>query len=264
MNIDSLKKCYDGLKRIVGDDIESFEVVNAVDKYRQFWKPDDVKVVLLAESHIFTEEDEFKCKLNRSNLNLDGYPKNYVRFVYCLAYGENKLLEDEGCINGNNGSWQFWKDLYSCIHKIEANDDFGPVLKGGTPNFSRRIENKVILLQTLKKCGVWLVDASIIGLYKSNVYGTSEYQRRKREVIAHCWNNHTKHVLKKANSDFIICIGKGVGGLLGQHLNEKPSNGRYEILPQPQGRRNPTAIENAFQKYYNICRSVCCDNVNNR
>lgn len=257
MNIDSLKKCYDGLKGIVGDDIESFEVVNVVDKYRQFWKPDDVKVVLLAESHIFTEENEFKCKLNRSKLNLEDYPKDYVRFVYCLAYGENDLLENEACLNKNSGSWQFWKDLYSCVHKIEANSDFDPVLKHGTPDFKKRIENKVYLLQTLKDRKIWLVDASIIGLYGSNAYGTSDYKRLKNDVISFCWQNHTKHVLTEAAPDFIICIGKGVEELVEKDLKEKPFKDRFDSIPQPQARRNSISICNAFQKYFKLCKKYC-------
>jgi len=262
MKTDSLKKCYDGLKGIVGDDIESFEVVNAVDKYRQFWKPDDVKVVLLAESHIFTEEDEFKCKLNRSNLNLEDYPKNYVRFVYCLAYGEDELLKNGVCVNGNTGSWQFWKDLYSCVHKIEANADFNPVLKRGTPDFRIRIENKIRLLNTLKKCGIWLVDASIIGLYRSEAYGTAKYKRLKKEVISFCWQNYTKQILAEADPNFIICIGKDVKEIVEKDLNEKPFEGRFDSIPQPQARRDSISICKAFEKYFTLCSKFCCVNEN--
>jgi len=258
MNTNTLKKCYDGLKEIVGEDIESFEIVNEVENYRQFWKPKKgVKVVLLAESHIFTEEKEFKCQLKSSNLNLDGYPKNYVRFVYCLAYGENDLLENDSCVNKNRGSSQFWKDLYSCVFKIEANDDFDPVLKKGTPNFSKRINNKIKLLRTLQECGIWLVDASIIGLYRSNAYGTADYQRLKNEVISSCWHTHTKHELKKADPNFIICIGKDVEGLLEKHLNKEPFKGRFDSIPQPQARRDSISICKAFEKYFTLCKKFC-------
>ncbi len=257
---DTLEKCYDGLKNEVNEHIESFDIVNEVERYRQFWKPKKgVKVVLLAESHIFTDEKEFKCQLKIPNLNLDGYPKNYVRFVYCLAYGENGLLENETFVEKNSGSWQFWKDFYSCVHRIETNEDFAPVLKKGTPGFSERITNKIKLLRTLQECGIWLVDASIIGLYKSKEYNTSNYSRLKKKVISFCWQNHTKHVLMDANPNFIICIGKGVEGILEQHLNKGPFKGRFDSIPQPQGRRGSANNYNAFQKYLTLCRKFCCD-----
>jgi hypothetical protein len=88
---------------------EPFSVVSAVDEHRRHWKPRQVKT-LLAESHVYTESglmlnyDEFPA--------LKNLPKNYVRLVYCLGYGEGKLVE--GTISGNRGTPQFWKILSKC------------------------------------------------------------------------------------------------------------------------------------------------------
>ncbi|MDA4120061.1 MAG: hypothetical protein OK436_05695, partial [Thaumarchaeota archaeon] len=72
-----------------GVPIDSLEVAEEVDSYREYWKPKGrVRIVLLAESHVRTEADRFDHLLDReklSSLGLEGYPTNVVRFVYCLG-----------------------------------------------------------------------------------------------------------------------------------------------------------------------------------
>jgi hypothetical protein len=40
-------------------------------------------------------------------------PRGFVRLVYCLAYGENELLDE--AIESNKGTPQFWKIFFSCL-----------------------------------------------------------------------------------------------------------------------------------------------------
>ena len=48
-----LGKTYELLQQSLPDaGLESLEVVKQVEGYRQFWKPQEVNVVLLAESHV--------------------------------------------------------------------------------------------------------------------------------------------------------------------------------------------------------------------
>ena len=54
----------------------------------KFWKPRTVKIILLAESHVFISNDDYHVLFN--NL-LDGlieieYLNNFTGFVYCLGY----------------------------------------------------------------------------------------------------------------------------------------------------------------------------------
>jgi hypothetical protein len=63
---------------------ESYPVVKLVNDYRLYWKPQRVKTILFAESHVYTNELETAIK---HTINLPDYPTSYVRFVYNLAYG---------------------------------------------------------------------------------------------------------------------------------------------------------------------------------
>jgi len=38
--------------------IDSFEVVRQVQEYRQFWRSDEINVILLTESHVFSDKQE--------------------------------------------------------------------------------------------------------------------------------------------------------------------------------------------------------------
>ena len=97
MENEKLKDCYDKLKKILSPDIEPYQSVELVEKYRQFWNPakvkKKVKIILLAESHVFTSDDDRKILL-KSRDELLGYPSEYAKFVYCLAYGEPQLTNN--------------------------------------------------------------------------------------------------------------------------------------------------------------------------
>jgi hypothetical protein len=49
--MDQLRDCYERLRHIAGPGIESFDVVRTVEEYRQYWRPERVRLLLLAESH---------------------------------------------------------------------------------------------------------------------------------------------------------------------------------------------------------------------
>ena len=56
---------YQALRRVLGDQIESFQSIELVERYRQYFKPTNVRVVLLAESHVFTEPEDMDIKIPR-------------------------------------------------------------------------------------------------------------------------------------------------------------------------------------------------------
>ena len=51
----TLEETYYEINRILGDNAEPLESVQLVEAYRRYWKPEKVRVVLLAKSHEFTE-----------------------------------------------------------------------------------------------------------------------------------------------------------------------------------------------------------------
>lgn len=83
--------------------------------------------------------------------------------MYCLGYGENRLLNQSIESPANTGTPQFWKIFYSCANPITANSDFAPIQASTSP--AQRIANKIRLLNTLQDLGVWLLDASLAALY---------------------------------------------------------------------------------------------------
>jgi hypothetical protein len=205
-NYSALQQCYERLKKVVNGPLESFEIVREVQKYREYWKPDNVKLVLLAESHVFTTEEELQSEVDTSALDLQDYPNRFVRFVYCLGYGENSLLNQT--IANNPGSRSFWKIFLACCNPIKSNDDFHPVMK--TKSGNKTLPNKVHLLNEIKQRGIWLLDASIIG-----VNGDHRPPKRVyREVISICWEYYIKDIMNQITPENVIFVGAKVSEIL--------------------------------------------------
>ncbi len=234
-----LRECYDGINGLNAAYLDTFEVVEEVERYRQLWRPDRVRVILLAESHVHTSEDDFAHYWSFGTDSV--FQGNFVRFVYCLANGERYLVN----IPSNKGTWQFWKILFSCMNRVSGNIDFAPILKTFTPDSGRRIRNKIQLLQNLKEAGIWLVDASIIGINELD-------QSSKARVLQHCWQSHVGPTINSLDPrpKHIIVIGSGVEKAVADKLHELSFN--YDVIPQPQAR-----LKNGYSRYYQKCFELC-------
>jgi hypothetical protein len=84
----SLEKTYKlVLQEIPHKQLDSLDVIRQVENYRQFWKPKKTSVILLAESHVYTDEIDFERELRKSIIQeiLPNYPTRFVRFAYCLV-----------------------------------------------------------------------------------------------------------------------------------------------------------------------------------
>jgi hypothetical protein len=135
-----LEEAYGRIRPLLGDVVESWESVSLVDQYRQYLKPETVRVVLLAESHVFTSDEDRRTAIPPID-DLPGYPTQYARFVYCLGNGERDLTDDPNHPR-RDGTSQFWKVLYTCDNRIENLEDFRPV-QGGT-SFPQRCSRLTI------------------------------------------------------------------------------------------------------------------------
>src|SRR5690606_27400904 len=125
----TLLDCYNNIRDYAdenGISIEPFEIISEVKRVRDYWKPEKINAILLAESHVYTSENDFLSNINFHQIGFPNYPIHFVRFVYCLGYGENQLLDYP--INQNTGTPQFWKILYSCANPIINLGDFAPIL----------------------------------------------------------------------------------------------------------------------------------------
>jgi hypothetical protein len=240
-----LKSCYEQIRQILGNDIEPYESVALVERYRQYWRPTTIRVILLAESHVFTSDVDRQIKIPQLP-ELAGYPTQYAKFVYCLGYGERQLTGDNSHPK-RDGTPHFWKIFYSCDNFITDKNVFHPILSR-TP-FEQRLTNKIDLLRSLKKKGIWLVDSSIIALYN---YGKKPSNNVISEVIKKSWECYTRAVIKEAHPEHIICIGKAVWNVLKDDIKEVVGD-RCTHLKQPNARlRSEEHIAN-FRQYSEIC-----------
>ena len=249
----SLFNCYQKIHSILGDQSEPYESVELIEQYRQYWRPEKVNVILLAESHVFTSNIDRRFKLNDvkdDDVPLKDYPDSYAKFVYCLGYGEETVTKSDNHPAKADGTPQFWKILFSCINKVESNQSFSPILKSGTKSASERILNKIKLLVELKKQGIWLVDASIIALYNKGVKPSNDIFN---DVIRISWNNYTKKLILDAQPHHVIIVGKGVAKNIESSLSSIVGINNYTIIPQPQAHLSAEEHLSNFQKYYSIC-----------
>ena len=240
-----IEKTYEMIKKIVplGNLIDSLEVVKQVEEYRQFWKPKEINVVLLAESHVYTDEQDYRIECKSSILDKTllpenpSYPVNFVKFIYCLGYGENKLLIRE--IDSNKrGTPDFWKIFSNCVSEYETK-----VLKM-EENLERRLRNKVNVLRKMQERGIWLLDASIIGLTKI------KSEKTKKEIIKICWDNHLAKFIRESKPNYIIVIGRLVAKALSSELQKLKIP--FKTLPQPRGQ----SVE-YFDQFRKICEKYC-------
>jgi len=248
----SIERTYEAIEKCLPHTtlIDSLEVVRQVEQYRQFWKPEEIKVALLAESHVHTAQQDYETKCNKSILSqiIPNYPLHFVRFVYCLGYGENELLD--ASINSNKGTWQYWKIFSSCVAENEHDLGFPRILKKGIPSLFQRLRNKVNVLQKMKESGIWLLDASIVGLYRSGVKSSS----LKNRIIKICWQNHLVNIISNSKPQRIIIIGKRVEQILRSRLVELGfSPSQITTIPQPQARLSSEERLENFRRYQRIC-----------
>jgi hypothetical protein len=224
----SLESCHSQLARVMGSQAEAFPIVNVVEQHRRYWRPAKTRLVLLAESHVHTDESEY-CHTVRPLVWMPkDLPLDFVRFVYCLGYGENELLNKP--INRNGGTPQFWKIFYSCINKVTSNNDFAPILKRKT-QLAGRACTKMSLLDAMKTRGIWLVDASIMAVYPRTHVNLQNFLQTS-------WNCYVRSVIHEAKPEGILCIGFGVAKALKAELDKLQSalGIKWGVVPQPNAR----------------------------
>jgi hypothetical protein len=210
-----LELAYARARDIIGSkQAEGLDVAEEVERLRSARRPERVRVVLLAESHVWTSRDDTLCRVTLPG----GDETGFARFVYCLGCGEPQLVERAVTAN-KTGTPQFWKLFHDTI--------YGPtiphagVLKTGERDCQKRVQNKLDLLRKMQSAGVWLVDASVTALYGNGIKLTPSHYR---DVLKACWESHVREVLCGSAPSAVLIVGKGVdcaiGHLVRQDLEE--------------------------------------------
>ena len=194
--------------------VDPVDVLAALEEHRTYWRPSNVRVILLAESHVRTSEMETTHAVVLRGFSRLSIPKPFVRLVYCLGYGENAVVDPP--LVQNSGTPQYWGLFWACLNdpKIPETYHAGP-LKKSHGNLQERIKSKIALLSELKARGIWLLDASLIALY-----GHQKKPRQKaiRSAIEASWNLHVKETILNARPAAVVIIGRTVFNILSEHL----------------------------------------------
>jgi hypothetical protein len=137
---------------------ESEEYLTGVEQWRSAWKPHDIKALLVAESHVAQADgdDRVKVRTDPALSVRPALPNVYVRLVYCLGYGNDEVCYPRPPGN-NRGTDDFW----------EIFERIAPSGKrhAGQPLSAHRTARRIATLERLAERGIWLEDASPIGLY---------------------------------------------------------------------------------------------------
>lgn len=209
---DQLRVAYEaGLRAIQADSItahvpnESFQAVAKVEEHRWHWRSERPRLILIAESHVYTSDDDLAIKLNQDKIALGltaGQqlpPDEYVGLVYCLGYGENSLLLNRHGNLTNRGTWQFW-DLFGRI----AGTGKQPRSSART-SLITRLEWKIGTLNRLKELGVWLLDASSHAIYIGDRLRRSP--DCSQALHRQWWEHYGRHVVAECGDPLVWIIG---------------------------------------------------------
>jgi hypothetical protein len=221
-----LKRCHKRIAELLDGGIEPYVSVAAVEAHRQYWRPTNVNVILLAESHAYTEEDELQQFVFPWKHEFLNPPDIFVRFVYCLAYGEQKLTPT-GPMH-NTRTPQLWKVFYACVNRITSKSDYAPILVSKT-SLKNRLLNKINLLFELQERGIWLVDASIAGLRLAG--GKKPSAGIMEQLLQVSWDEYVGEVIRDCKPKRVICVGKSIEETLEDRLHDAVGN-RFIAVPQ--------------------------------
>jgi hypothetical protein len=245
MTVMGLELAYARSSDIIGPErAESLDVAEEVERLRLAWRPERVRVVLLAESHVWTSREETRSRVTQS----DGVETNFARFVYCIGYGEPQVVTPR--VTPNDGTPQYWKLFHDTIYEPTPTSHTR-LLKTGEDNSQHRVRYKLNLLKEMRRAGVWLVDASVTALYHrgTNLAGSSY-----RKVLKASWDYHIHDVLSMCAPSAILIVGKGVSFAIGDHVRQSFGRGIEVVtINQPNARRSREDIGRDRRICFDLC-----------
>jgi len=209
------------------------------------WRPDRVRIVLLAESHVWTSRDEAASQVHHPDRVVTGF----ARFIYCLGGGEPTLVTP--AVFPNYGATQYWKLLHDTVrgpHQSHAG-----LMKGGETNAAKRIENKLELLKSVRQAGIWLVDASISALYQAGarLAAGSVYDR----LLHDCWTSYVGEIICASAPSRVVVMGNQVDAAIGEALRRDLGAGvEVEVVHQPNAHMSAMELVRYRQQIFDLCQ----------
>ena len=209
---------------------ETAAVLAAVAAHRAYWRPAEVRLLVLSESHVLTRESELAVKVPLGVFGHPQAPTSYVRLLYCLGYGERDLCD--GRLQGNAGSPQFWKLITAGLDETQC----ASVVERTEPDFITRLTAKLRVLEELKARGVWLLDACPVALYAASQ--PKPRMAMLAQALELAWAAYTREAVREAAPRSVMIVGKmvhdGIGARIRALLGPSVPVG---WMYQPQARR---------------------------
>lgn len=233
----------------LGVPAESEAYLGGVGAWRRAWRPERVKVLLVAESHVAESPNDRNAVVNTPRWLDRQFPSQFVRLVYCLGYGEPTLCRVPKP-TANGGTWQFW-DIFGQIARGYGAHNRQPRSGASTPE--RRIRWKVEVLKRLQARGIWLEDASPIGLYRTGggrllSAGNPLYRQLLRD-------GYKRFVWPEVSDDDPRQVWE-VGGGVASALVGLPGIQPDRSISQPQAARTPEQRQRFEQALAAMCTSI--------
>jgi hypothetical protein len=214
-----------------------------VEQLRLAWRPQPVRVVVLAESHVWTSGDELHSRVTQPN----GRETAFARFVYCLGYGEPCLVKP--AVTPNSGTPQFWRLFHDTLY--EPTTPHTRVMKSGEPDWQKRTRNKLDLLKKMQTAGIWLVDASVTALYQKGtklVSGTDYFA-----VLRACWDSHIGEVVRGCKPSAILIVGRGVESAIGKKVQDLGRSIEVVTIKAPAAHMSREDITRDRRACFDLC-----------
>ena len=232
----SLTTAHYCIAKIVGpENIEPLESAIVAEEIRNRWRPKIVRVLLLAESHVWTPRDELNSRVSFRGRE----QSNFVRLVYCLGYGEPSIVNPR---IDSSGTPQFWRLFQDCLESPKSGRK---KLRG-----EDRIACKLNLLERLREAGIWLVDASITGLYHN---GWKISGKMYDAAINASWDSYVGSIVREASPTAVLVIGKTVRKVLGEKIEAAANYAKIEVISAPNARLEKGELMEERKRCYDFC-----------
>lgn len=206
----------------IGARPEGPDYLAGVSAWRNAWRPNHVRAVLLAESHVAERQGDSGIRVRTRLAGIADLPTQYVRLVYCLGYGESDICS-RAPLN-NSGTVQYW-DILGQVARRENQP------RKSTSSLRDRLHWKVTVLRELQAKGIWLQDASPLGLYLGS--GVRVSPQLQQQLVRDGYTRWVWPTIKPDRPEKIWVIGSGVLSILAGLPGIDPER----MIIQPQGDR---------------------------
>ncbi len=195
--------------RRAGVQPESAEYLARVDGWRRAFRPEHVRVLLVAESHVREADGDIDVRIDMSATDdeLAIAPPGYCRLIYCLGYGADSICQPAPlAANGGTNYWTLFARL--------AGKTIHPLV---TPKKREDLGRKAVVLAHLRANGVWLIDASALGIYQPGG-GAAFRGNAYRDMVRESWRWLVRPSIAEEPLEQVVVIGHTVRRALGPDL----------------------------------------------